>query len=393
MHTSHLKETMASHINDAPTNKEKGTRSLQQLQDNPADDTPTLEAEIMSVGEWNGEIFSHEDLHEISHNFELLRNELKPPLKFGHDEDQTLLGQSDGDPALGWVDGLRVTGGKLIATFIQVPSVVRQAIASGRWRKISAEIYFEAEHQGKKLGKVLKAVALLGADLPAVTNLKDLSVFLTADWPSGFRSRGSRVFTLPLGVVTPKIPQQASYSTTSPSISEKQEKAMPSPKLNGDEQTELSELRAYKLQQEERLRQTRQVRQAKAFSNACQSAAKSCDFQVAAGKLSPALRDSLIEEISRQAKHFAEGRPLPVSLDWVMEFIQQSQAILPQNEIASSVRPASLDSSSSAAQQLAAMAEEKMHELKISYSEAAQHVLRTHPQLAESYRNFTLQPQ
>src|SRR3989304_8867047 len=61
-----------------------------------------IEAEIFSAGTWNGETFTPEDLEEIARNFELLREVLSPPLKFGHDAEQTLLGQADGDPALGW---------------------------------------------------------------------------------------------------------------------------------------------------------------------------------------------------------------------------------------------------------------------------------------------------
>ncbi len=366
---------------------------VSQIPNKDAEGRSSLEAEIMSVGKWNGEYFSREDLEEIAHNFELLKNEIKPPLKFGHDEDQTLLGQSDGDPALGWVSALRVEGDKLIATFLQVPAVVRKAITEGRWRRVSAEIYFEAEYKGRKIGKTLKAVALLGADLPAVTNLKDLSIFLTADWPSGFCARNSRVFILPLENVKEFIPQQASHSSTSSLTLKRKEKNMPSTMLNSEEQTELSELRVYKLQQEEHLRESHKMRQAKALSLAIQSAKRSCDTQVKSGKLSPTLRDSLMNEINCQARYFAEGKPLQISLNWLMEFIQQSNPVLPQEEAASSMRPPSSDTATTPAQQLAALAEGKMHELNISYSQAAQHVLRSHPQLSEAYRSFTIQPQ
>lgn len=153
--------------------------SGQQAAAQPPPPGQTIEAEIFSVGTWNGDDFTEADLHEMVENFYALQGELKPPLKFGHDDGQGLLGQSDGDPALGWVEGLRVAGDKLIATFGGVPDIVLAAIRARRYRRVSAEIYFNVKRKGEELGKVLKAVALLGADLPAVTNLADLAAYLT----------------------------------------------------------------------------------------------------------------------------------------------------------------------------------------------------------------------
>ena len=136
-----------------------------------------LEAEIFSVGTWNGDTFTQADLEEIAANFEELKDLIKPPLKLGHDEQQ-VLDQEDGQPALGWVKSLRVAGDKLLAVFADVPAVVMEAIKAGRYRRISSEIFFNVRHGKKKHGKALKAVALLGADLPAVNNLEDLAVLL-----------------------------------------------------------------------------------------------------------------------------------------------------------------------------------------------------------------------
>lgn len=59
------------------------------------------QVEVLSVGTWNGDTFTRADLREIAANFSRLGRQVRVPLKFGHDDGQTLLGQADGDPALG----------------------------------------------------------------------------------------------------------------------------------------------------------------------------------------------------------------------------------------------------------------------------------------------------
>ncbi|HEX7925947.1 MAG TPA: hypothetical protein VF678_00050, partial [bacterium] len=156
----------------------------------------TLTAEIFSVGTWNGDTYTAADLREIAGNFARLRDEIRPPLKFGHDAGQTLTGQSDGDPALGWVSALWVDDDKLMATFTDVPAVVVEAVRAGRYRNVSAEVWHKLRHGDQTLTHVLKAVALLGADLPAVTNLRDLTAYLTRD--DAWQAERVLTFTGPL---------------------------------------------------------------------------------------------------------------------------------------------------------------------------------------------------
>ncbi len=138
------------------------------------------QVEVLSVGTWNGDTFTRADLKEIAANFARLRGQHRVPLKFGHDDGQTLLGQADGDPALGWVSSLEVRGDRLIATFSQVPLLVHQSVQAGLYRHVSSEIAYGVTFQGERIGKVLVGVALLGADLPAVSNLADLGAYLSA---------------------------------------------------------------------------------------------------------------------------------------------------------------------------------------------------------------------
>jgi len=138
------------------------------------------QVEVLSVGTWNGDTFTRADLQEIAANFARLRRHLRVPLKFGHADGQTLLGQADGDPALGWVAALDVRGDRLVATFSHVPLLVHQAVQTSLYRHVSSEIAYQVTFQGERIGKVLVGVALLGADLPAVSNLADLGAYLSA---------------------------------------------------------------------------------------------------------------------------------------------------------------------------------------------------------------------
>lgn len=129
--------------------------------------------EIFSVGEWNGDKYSQKDLDEMVKAFDETASTFRPPLKLGHTDNQTLL-QQDGLPAAGWIGKLYTEGGKLLADFIDIPNKIYDLLAKGAYKKVSAEIFWNAQINGTKYSRMLAGVALLGADLPAVTNLKDI---------------------------------------------------------------------------------------------------------------------------------------------------------------------------------------------------------------------------
>lgn len=140
----------------------------------------SLDVEIFSAGIWNGFKVSEGDLHVITAAFHSLKDQHKVPLKFGHNDDQPML---DGLFALGWVEDLWVAPGhdgaqKLFARLIDMPDVVHRAIKRKMYRKVSIELDLGVTAAGKKFSMVLSGVALLGADLPAVTNLADLDHYL-----------------------------------------------------------------------------------------------------------------------------------------------------------------------------------------------------------------------
>lgn len=143
--------------------------------------TFTWEAEVFAVGRWNDIDITVEDLHSIVSAFSSLAQFLSVPLKFGHNEEQPM---TDGQPALGWVTSLRVDEAakpaKLIAKFSDVPQVVYDAIRAKRYRYPSIELLFDVTHKGVRYPAVMTAVALLGADIPAVNVLSDLHAYMSA---------------------------------------------------------------------------------------------------------------------------------------------------------------------------------------------------------------------
>lgn len=136
--------------------------------------------EVFAVGKWNGYKFAKEDLVAMANAFGNLREYLQPALKLGHNEEQAL---KDGDMALGWVDDLWVEQDdkgrdKLFAKFTGLPEVVYNAIKRRLYRKVSIELDFGVEHKGRHFSYVLTGVALLGAQLPAVSTLNDIAQYM-----------------------------------------------------------------------------------------------------------------------------------------------------------------------------------------------------------------------
>lgn len=123
--------------------------------------------EIFRIGTWKGDSYVESDLQDMINAYDKVG--FKPPIKSGHSEDVP------GLPALGWVENLRCENGCLLADFNQLYPEVYEAIKDKRYNTVSSEIYFNYKQQdGTILPKVLKAVAILGQDVPAVKNLKPL---------------------------------------------------------------------------------------------------------------------------------------------------------------------------------------------------------------------------
>lgn len=147
-----------------------------------------LEMEIFAVGTWNGDEYSEEDLDKMVESFNAIGlTEVKPYLKLGHNEEQELAKSSgffnDGMPAMGWMDSLKKVGNKLFAHFRDVPRVIAELVERGGYKRVSSEIYWDYVSDVSKgfYDYVVKAVALLGGNTPAVTTLQDVLALYKQD--------------------------------------------------------------------------------------------------------------------------------------------------------------------------------------------------------------------
>lgn len=149
-----------------------------------------LGVEIFAAGTYelgDGEVvtYTDDDVKEIADNTNKLVADGKhnPPGKLGHDGSQAFAAAS-GLPAIGWAENLRRVGSKLVADFRDVPALAYKALKQGLYKKISSEIYHEkaSKREFGVEGKVLRAVAFLGADVPKV---KGLAAFLEEQTKSG----------------------------------------------------------------------------------------------------------------------------------------------------------------------------------------------------------------
>ena len=146
----------------------------------------------MRPGVWNGVEITHADLDDIVSNFAELQPTGRVPLKLGHNDAQPM---TDGQPALGWIERVYRQGEKLMADFKDMPSVVYDAIKAGLYKSVSVELFKDVATPGGLRSWVLDAVALLGADIPAVSGLKDLQA-LTLSKRSEFRRAGAYAFSM-----------------------------------------------------------------------------------------------------------------------------------------------------------------------------------------------------
>ena len=122
--------------------------------------------EIFSTGTHNGDTYTEADLDGmVKAHAEL---DYRPAIKIGHTKD------TPGAPAYGWVQNLRRVGQKLVADFTDMHDSVVEALRKKSYDRVSSEVYFNLKRGGKTFGRALKAVALLGAEVPAVAGLTPL---------------------------------------------------------------------------------------------------------------------------------------------------------------------------------------------------------------------------
>lgn len=157
---------------------EKWVKKAAKMNELPTVDMP--DQEILGIGTWPAHPKPIDITHDVMDSLISAFDEIKagganyePPVKLGHDDGQKLL-QADGYPAAGWVKSLRKNGDKLVAHFGQVPQRIAELINAGAYKKKSSEINANYSVGGKVYPWVLKAVSILGADIPADKSISDM---------------------------------------------------------------------------------------------------------------------------------------------------------------------------------------------------------------------------
>jgi len=132
--------------------------------------------EVFAVGTWNNTKITEQDIDDIVNSTNEIIDKVKPFVKLGHDDKQKLL-QNSGLPAGGWITKLKRKGQKILVDIADVPQKLYELISKGAYKRISSEILWDYTEPStkRKYNKVLSAIAFLGADLPAVTNLEDIA--------------------------------------------------------------------------------------------------------------------------------------------------------------------------------------------------------------------------
>jgi len=195
--------------------------------------------EIFSTGFHGGQQFTVDDLDLIVKNFDLLKDEVKPPNKLGHGKSQPLLAEAE-LPSAGWITRLKRVGSKLIADFSDVPNQIARIIKNKGYKRVSVELYNNYQAQsGKRHGLVLKALAFLGGTAPEVKNLKDMDA-LYADEKSDDQNPFRRVILMADDLTKEKetLEEETEETTEDKLEEEKKEKETPA---NEEEETETEE--------------------------------------------------------------------------------------------------------------------------------------------------------
>lgn len=152
-------------------------RSLATLAEDVIDDLPWVT--FVRPFTKDGYEATGADLDAMVRNFERFRGTYLPPLKLGHGEDQRAerraAGLDDsGEPALGWLKGLRRAGDMIQGRFERVPRSLLESVQAGRYRQLSGEFWPDGPPDTPAMqgqGLILRAVSVLGAAPPHVKGL------------------------------------------------------------------------------------------------------------------------------------------------------------------------------------------------------------------------------
>lgn len=262
--------------------------------------------EILAAGTWPASTTLTLDeaaLQGIVDAFNALNLSGRVPLKLGHDGPDVR-----DDPttqfAMGWVQRVYRAGTRLLAD-LDVPDKVAKLIDDGYLKFVSVELLKNVQVFNRTIPYVLDAVALLGADQPAVGVLKDLKASLMARRAT-FRASGR---------VTLK---RESATTGDPSMTKEEVEAMLKQHREATA-TEISTLKALVEAANKRAEDAEKARKEDALKYKRQQITDRFEVAIKAGAIDPKVR----EKFSKLTGYENGERAEEVTLESVDEFIKE----------------------------------------------------------------------
>jgi len=291
-----------------------------------------------------------------------------------------------------------------VATIGNVPAVLRNAIKSGRYKRVSSEIYWNLKKGAELYKRVLSAVAFLGADAPAVTNLRDLEALFsqsTGGEPGSFER---------VAIYTSNMTGDGKISSSSGSENSQERRA----------DNMLTEAEGKRLQ-DENLRMSaamdgmKQATMELKKNAAMEQVREYCEGQVKASRMHPSTRDSILRGIKERKYQFTEegGYAIPFSdfaaiYDISAPAPQKRQASVPRQQFQKTAlfgrtapqvetdeyeeedeRIYTSDGGSNPGEVVDRMVKKYCVTNKVEYSEGVKAVLQSNPKLAKAYIEST----
>jgi hypothetical protein len=172
------------------------------------------DVEIFRSGKWKGDAYSLADLDAMVAAYPKVG--FVPPVTLDH---------KDEGPAYGWIKNLRRVGSKLVADFVDMTREVYDAIKSRKLGPVSSEIAWNYDRGGTVYPRVLRAVSLLGAKIPAVAGLQPAFQNLSEQVVEDLRMYDVKLLQEPVAGVattTVEVPDQIRDATGDPPTQVKQ---------------------------------------------------------------------------------------------------------------------------------------------------------------------------
>lgn len=358
--------------------------------------------EIFAVGTWNGDKYVLRDLEDMVEAFKILSALDLPPavggrpyLKLGHNNKQEKDGVAikDGQPVIGKVIGLGIKDNKTLCAEIEIISdIVFRALKKGLYTSVSSEIYFNYKFNGKLYRRVLGAVALCGADMPAVETLEDLQKhFQSADNISGLFEK-KVIYALPLA---PKHNNEKGDDVM-PETTDRLEGALNKrieqqevevKKLTSDLEAAkksagaIPVLQAEAKKYQDKIAKLQEDKQAAAEERAHADFKTLCETYVKSGAMTPAGRDILIGKNARHA--YSQDRGLQITLKTFSGFMEATAKILDTREYIAGA--GGKQEYPSVSEELDARAKTYAGKNNIDYTTAVSTVIEADPGLAKRY--------